>query len=85
MFIILIFSLRYVHSYITILYLCTIRRNHIVEDAFHCLQRMSAAEMKHAFRVKFLNKEGLEEAGVDQAGIFKGLFLYSLLINPLIM
>lgn len=46
---------------------------------------MSAAEMKHAFRVKFLNKEGLEEAGVDQAGIFKGLFLYSLLINPLIM
>ncbi|KAK7598284.1 hypothetical protein V9T40_006519 [Parthenolecanium corni] len=51
--------------------LVKIRRNHIVEDAFHCLQRMSAAEMKHAFRVKFLNKEGLEEAGVDQAGIFK--------------
>lgn len=47
-------------------------RNHIVEDAFHYLHKLNVGELKRAFRVKFLNAEGLEEAGVDQAGIFKG-------------
>lgn len=50
----------------------TINRNHIIEDAFHFFYKLDNVDMKQAFRIKFVNAEGLEEAGIDQAGIFKG-------------
>lgn len=36
---------------------------------------MSLKTFKGVIRVKFINEQGLDEAGIDQDGVFKGLFL----------
>lgn len=36
---------------------------------------MSLKNFKGVIRVKFINEQGLDEAGIDQDGVFKGLFL----------
>uniref|UniRef100_A0A7E4VEV6 Ubiquitin-protein ligase E3B n=1 Tax=Panagrellus redivivus TaxID=6233 RepID=A0A7E4VEV6_PANRE len=51
--------------------LVTVHRVSIVEDGFRALSVVSTAEMKAGVRIKFLNEQGLEEAGIDQDGVFK--------------
>lgn len=42
---------------------------------------MPLKNFKGVIRVKFINEQGLDEAGIDQDGVFKGIFLkpYSIL------
>lgn len=35
---------------------------------------MSLKNFKGVIRVKFINEQGLDEAGIDQDGVFKGWF-----------
>lgn len=48
-----------------------IRRNHILEDAFNQLSRLSEEDLRGSIRVSFVNEFGVEEAGIDGGGIFK--------------
>jgi len=36
---------------------------------------MPLKNFKGVIRVKFINEQGLDEAGIDQDGVFKGVFL----------
>uniref|UniRef100_A0AC35G8I0 HECT-type E3 ubiquitin transferase n=1 Tax=Panagrolaimus sp. PS1159 TaxID=55785 RepID=A0AC35G8I0_9BILA len=49
----------------------TISRNSIIEDGFRMFSTLSPTELKAGLRVKFVNQQGLEEAGIDQDGVFK--------------
>lgn len=51
--------------------LITIHRSRIVEDGYQQLARLSSNALKGLIRVKFINEIGLDEAGVDQDGVFK--------------
>ncbi|CAI4227822.1 unnamed protein product [Auanema sp. JU1783] len=51
--------------------LITVARNRIVEDGYRQLSMLSDKAMKNVIRVKFVNQQGLEEAGIDQDGVFK--------------
>ena len=51
--------------------LITIHRNRIVEDGYRQLSNISSVSMKGVIRVKFINLQGLDEAGIDQDGVFK--------------
>ncbi|XP_020244930.1 E3 ubiquitin-protein ligase UPL6 isoform X1 [Asparagus officinalis] len=48
-----------------------IRRDHILEDAFNQLSRLSEDDLHGSIRVSFVNEFGVEEAGIDGGGIFK--------------
>ncbi|XP_050429580.1 ubiquitin-protein ligase E3B [Adelges cooleyi] len=49
----------------------TIRRNRIIEDGYLYVSEMSQKSFKGVIRVKFINEQGLDEAGIDQDGVFK--------------
>ncbi|ORZ11832.1 hypothetical protein BCR42DRAFT_96695 [Absidia repens] len=48
-----------------------IRRQHVLEDGFRALSRLSNEVLKGRIRVTFVNELGVEEAGIDQGGPFK--------------
>lgn len=49
----------------------TINRSRIVEDGYQQLIRLPSHALKGLIRVKFVNDFGLDEAGIDQDGVFK--------------
>ncbi|PIK34771.1 hypothetical protein BSL78_28404, partial [Apostichopus japonicus] len=49
----------------------TIHRSRLVEDGYQQLAFLSSQSMKGIIRVKFINEQGLSEAGIDQDGVFK--------------
>ena len=51
--------------------LITVRRLRLVEDGFQQLASLPSIELKGIVRVKFVNEQGLDEAGIDQDGVFK--------------
>lgn len=51
--------------------LITINRSRIVEDGYQQLIRLPPHALKGLIRVKFINDHGLDEAGIDQDGVFK--------------
>lgn len=46
-------------------------RNRIVEDGYRQLTVLPAQALKGVIRVRFINEYGLDEAGIDQDGVFK--------------
>jgi len=53
-------------------HLITVQRGRIVEDGYAQLANLSPKALKSTIRVRFQNKHGLDEAGIDQDGVFKG-------------
>ncbi len=51
--------------------LITVHRTRIVEDGDRQLSGLSSTALKGVIRVKFVNVQGLDEAGIDQDGVFK--------------
>lgn len=51
--------------------LITVHRGRIVEDGYRQLAQLPSRAMKGVIRVKFVNEQGLDEAGIDQDGVFK--------------
>ncbi|CAI2349763.1 unnamed protein product [Caenorhabditis sp. 36 PRJEB53466] len=49
----------------------TVQRNRIIEDGFAHLSKLTIPALKATIRVKFINEQGLDEAGIDQDGVFK--------------
>ncbi|KAI6218331.1 HECT-type E3 ubiquitin transferase [Aphelenchoides fujianensis] len=49
----------------------TVERSRIVEDGFRQLADVNPRSMRATIRVKFINQQGLDEAGIDQDGVFK--------------
>jgi ubiquitin-protein ligase E3 B len=49
----------------------TIHRNRLLEDGYEQLSSLSTANAKGVIRVKFINEQGLDEAGIDELGVFK--------------
>lgn len=51
--------------------LITVRRSRLVEDGYRQLASLSPQALKGLIRVRFINEQGLDEAGIDQDGVFK--------------
>lgn len=51
--------------------LITVHRARLVEDGYRQLNSLSANSLKGVIRVRFVNEQGLDEAGIDQDGVFK--------------
>ncbi|UYV76096.1 UBE3B [Cordylochernes scorpioides] len=51
--------------------LVTIHRSRLVEDGYQQLALLPAPALKGVVRVRFVNQQGLDEAGIDQDGVFK--------------
>jgi len=51
--------------------LITVHRSRLVEDGYRQLSTLSSHAIKGVVRVKFVNLQGLDEAGIDQDGVFK--------------
>ena len=51
--------------------LISVHRNRLVEDGYRQLGGLSSASLKGLVRVRFVNMQGLDEAGIDQDGVFK--------------
>lgn len=51
--------------------LITIHRSRIVEDGYAQLATLTPNALKGTIRVRFQNEFGLDEAGIDQDGVFK--------------
>ncbi|KAL3106558.1 hypothetical protein niasHT_016680 [Heterodera trifolii] len=49
----------------------TVERSRLIEDGYSQLGNLSLAAIKGTVRVKFINQQGLDEAGIDQDGVFK--------------
>ncbi|KAH7694257.1 ubiquitin-protein ligase UBE3B, partial [Aphelenchoides avenae] len=49
----------------------TVERTRIVEDGYRQLANLSSQALRATIRVKFINQQGLDEAGIDQDGVFK--------------
>ncbi|KAM3722651.1 Ubiquitin-protein ligase E3B [Dirofilaria immitis] len=49
----------------------TVERNRLLDDGYRQLSLLSPAALKATIRVKFINQQGLDEAGIDQDGVFK--------------
>lgn len=49
----------------------TINRNYIYQDAFDQLTEDKAPNLRQKLRVRMINAQGLEEAGVDGGGVFR--------------
>uniref|UniRef100_A0A665TUV4 Ubiquitin-protein ligase E3B n=1 Tax=Echeneis naucrates TaxID=173247 RepID=A0A665TUV4_ECHNA len=49
----------------------TIRRSRMLEDGYDQLRRLPVNSIKGVIRVKFVNDLGVDEAGIDQDGVFK--------------
>ena len=48
-----------------------IRRTHIVEDTLKALGNADAATLKSRWHINFVNEQGLDEAGIDEMGLFR--------------
>lgn len=46
-------------------------RTRIVEDGYRQLALLPLQALKGVIRVRFINEQGLDEAGIDQDGVFK--------------
>lgn len=42
-----------------------------IQDGYRQLAQIPVQSMKGVIRVKFVNEQGLDEAGIDQDGVFK--------------
>ncbi|KJE90545.1 ubiquitin-protein ligase E3B [Capsaspora owczarzaki ATCC 30864] len=51
--------------------LVRVRRNAVLDDGFRQLCNTNGDTMRGVIRVKFTNAQGLDEAGIDQDGVFK--------------
>lgn len=51
--------------------LVTVHRDRIVEDGYRQLAALPPRALKGVIRVRFINQQGLDEAGIDQDGVFK--------------
>merc|ERR1719422_1375513 len=51
--------------------LISVHRNRIVEDGYRQLGSLSPNALKGLIRERFVNMQGLDEAGIDQDGVFK--------------
>ncbi|XP_038059173.1 ubiquitin-protein ligase E3B-like [Patiria miniata] len=51
--------------------LITVHRSRLVEDGYQLLAGLSPQTFKGLIRVRFINMQGLDEAGIDQDGVFK--------------
>lgn len=51
-------------------------RSRIVEDGYRQLALLPPQSLKGVIRVRFINEQGLDEAGIDQDGVFKGIMLF---------
>ncbi|KAF2369027.1 HECT domain [Trinorchestia longiramus] len=51
--------------------LITVYRSRLVEDGYRQLNTLSPNALKGVIRVRFVNEQGLDEAGIDQDGVFK--------------
>ncbi|XP_064648502.1 ubiquitin-protein ligase E3B-like isoform X2 [Lineus longissimus] len=51
--------------------LIMIHRARIIEDGYRQLAQLPPRALKGVIRVKFINEQGLDEAGIDQDGVFK--------------
>jgi len=51
--------------------LISVHRNRIVEDGYRQLGTLAPTAIKGVIRVRFVNMQGLDEAGIDQDGVFK--------------
>ncbi|KAL1483940.1 hypothetical protein MTO96_032867, partial [Rhipicephalus appendiculatus] len=51
--------------------LITVHRTRIVEDGYQQLAMLPTQGLKGVIRVRFINEQGLDEAGIDQDGVFK--------------
>ncbi|XP_045782566.1 ubiquitin-protein ligase E3B [Maniola jurtina] len=51
--------------------LVTVRRNRLVEDGYRQLAALPSRALRGVVRVRFINEQGLDEAGIDQDGVFK--------------
>ncbi|XP_037932365.1 ubiquitin-protein ligase E3B [Teleopsis dalmanni] len=51
--------------------LIVIHRERIVEDGYRQLALLRPHSLKGVIRVRFINQQGLHEAGIDQDGVFK--------------
>uniref|UniRef100_A0AC35TPT4 HECT-type E3 ubiquitin transferase n=1 Tax=Rhabditophanes sp. KR3021 TaxID=114890 RepID=A0AC35TPT4_9BILA len=49
----------------------TIERSHLIEDGYRQLNNMNPKELRNTIRIKFINAQGLDEAGIDRDGVFK--------------
>lgn len=49
----------------------SIRRSRLLEDGYEQLSQYQGTQLKGIIRVKFVNEQGLDEAGIDQDGVFK--------------
>ena len=49
----------------------SIHRSRLLEDGYEQLCRYQGMQLKGVIRVKFVNEQGLDEAGIDQDGVFK--------------
>ncbi|XP_045491570.1 ubiquitin-protein ligase E3B [Colias croceus] len=51
--------------------LVTVRRARLVEDGYRQLAALPSRALRAVVRVRFVNEQGLDEAGIDQDGVFK--------------
>ncbi|XP_004930382.1 ubiquitin-protein ligase E3B [Bombyx mori] len=51
--------------------LVTVRRARLVEDGYRQLAALPSRALRGCVRVRFINEQGLDEAGIDQDGVFK--------------
>lgn len=51
--------------------LISVNRTRLLEDGYEQLHRFTGSQLKGIIRVKFINEQGLDEAGIDQDGVFK--------------
>ncbi|KAL9980647.1 hypothetical protein ACROYT_G009257 [Oculina patagonica] len=51
--------------------LITVQRTRLLEDGYEQLSSLSGRTFKGLIRVRFINEQGLSEAGIDQDGVFK--------------
>ncbi|XP_030847957.1 ubiquitin-protein ligase E3B [Strongylocentrotus purpuratus] len=49
----------------------TVHRSRLVEDGYQQLASVASQALKGCIRVNFINEQGLDEAGIDQDGVFK--------------
>ena len=48
-----------------------IRRTHVVEDTLAALGSCDVAVLKSRWAIHFVNEQGLDEAGIDEFGLFR--------------
>ena len=47
----------------------TVERSRLIEDGYRQLGGLSGQALRGTIRVKFINQQGLDEAGMDQDGV----------------